>query len=571
MSLEHPEEAAQMSAREEACRCVVQRLAQVPEPTRRDVDRIRIEVCREMAVDALPGNADLIRCLRQEEAWLKPLLMRKRTRTASGVCVVAVMTKPVACPLPQPCAYCPGGPSVGVPQSYTGYEPATLRGLQNSYDPYLQVRSRVEQLRAIGHAVDKIELILMGGTFSSHALSYREWFVQRCLDAICGESSRSLEEAKRNAETASVKNSGITVETRPDRCREADVDEMLRMGVTRVELGVQTLRDEVYVLIGRGHTVDDVAEATRIAKDSGLKVTYHIMPNLPGSTPEHDLETFRRLFTDPCFQPDALKIYPCLVIKGTRLYDWWRHGLYRPYGEAELLALIVEASRMIPPYVRVQRLNRDIPAPLIEAGPRRGDLRELVEQALSQARRPCRCIRCRETGHVERRSGTRPQPDAIRLVRRGYDASEGRELFLSYEDLERDILVAYARLRQPSKDAHRPELVDAAVLRELHVCGPMLPVGAKPVEEWQHRGYGMQLLREAEGITREELGLKKLVVLSGLGVKGYYRRLGYTEDGPYMSRPLTVTSVQPSPHNSSKATALIEEEFRPLILSGSAT
>ncbi|MEM2905875.1 MAG: tRNA uridine(34) 5-carboxymethylaminomethyl modification radical SAM/GNAT enzyme Elp3 [Candidatus Bathyarchaeia archaeon] len=546
----------------------MQRLAQVVGPTRKDLDRIRVDVCKELGVSALPGNADLIRALRPEEAWLKPLLTRKRTRTASGVCVIAVMTKPLPCPLPQPCAYCPGGPSVGMPQSYTGREPASLRGLQYGFDPYLQVRSRIEQLQAIGHTVDKVELILMGGTFTSHPLNYREWFVQRCLDAICKRDSHSLEEAKRNSEAAPIRNSGITIETRPDRCNEADVNEMLRMGVTRVELGVQTLQDEVYALVGRGHTVDDVVEATRVAKDSGLKVTYHMMPNLPGSTPQQDLDTFRTLFADPRFQPDALKIYPCLVIKGTRLYDWWQRGLYRAYTERELLNLLVEASRMIPPYVRVQRLNRDIPVPLIEAGPRRGDLRELVEKALSETGYPCRCIRCREAGHVERRRGVMPLRDKVRLVRREYDASGGREFFLSYEDLDADILVAYARLRKPSEKAHRPELADAAVLRELHVCGPMLPVGAKPSAEWQHRGYGRLLLTEAERITREELGLKKLAVISGLGVKGYYRRLSYVDDGPYMSRSLSSATAEGSAQSSSSATALIHEESRPLILSG---
>lgn len=517
---------------------ILKRLRELPNPTRRDLDRIRVEVSREMGLSALPGNVDLIRSLRPEEAWLRPLLARKKTRTASGVCIAAVMTKPLPCPIPQPCAYCPGGPAAGLPQSYTGREPAALRGAQSDYDPYLQVRSRLEQLRGIGHAVDKVELILLGGTFTSHPRVYREWFVQRCLDAVNGKDSANLEEAKRNAETAGVRNAGITVETRPDYCREGDVDELLSMGVTRVELGVQTLRDEVYRLVGRGHTVQEVVEATRAAKDSGLKVTYHMMPNLPGSTAGEDLEAFRTLFADARFQPDALKVYPCLVIRGTRLYDWWLKGAYRPYAEAELIALLKEASRMIPPYVRIQRLNRDIPAPLIEAGTRRGDLRELVEQVLLRDETPCRCIRCREAGHVERRTGVRPVIGAVNLVRREYDASGGREFFLSYEDAEHDILVAYARLRIPSREAHRRELADAAVLRELHVCGPMLPVGARPVAEWQHRGYGRSLLNLAERITREELGYAKLVVISGLGVKAYYRRLGYVEDGPYVSKSL---------------------------------
>ncbi|MEM2914459.1 MAG: tRNA uridine(34) 5-carboxymethylaminomethyl modification radical SAM/GNAT enzyme Elp3, partial [Candidatus Bathyarchaeia archaeon] len=241
---------------------------------------------------------------------------------------VAVMTKPFPCPQKEACAYCPGGPLKGVPQSYTGHEPASMRGIQSNFDPYMQVKQRIIQLEAIGHAVDKVELIVMGGTFLGTAVTYQEYFIQRCLDAINDSISQSLEEAKKKAETSRIRNVGITVETRPDWSKETHVDHMLAMGVTRVEIGVQNIYDDIYEIVNRGHTIEDVIEATRILKDSGLKIVYHMMPGLPGSNFERDLEGFRRIFSDPCFKPDMLKIYPCLVIKDTKIYDWWRRGVY---------------------------------------------------------------------------------------------------------------------------------------------------------------------------------------------------------------------------------------------------
>ena len=286
----------------------------LPSPTHDDVNRVKTQVAAKHQLERIPSNAEIISALKpKEKLKLLPVLRRKTTRTISGVTVVAVMTKPQPCPQPEPCAYCPGGPAQGVPQSYTGHEPAAMRGRQNNYDPYLQVKSRIEQLTAIGHRVDKVELIVMGGTFPATPLEYQTWFIQRCLDAITAKESANLEEAKANAETSRIRNVGITVETRPDWAKEPHVDAMLNMGVTRVELGVQNPNDAIYRLVGRTHTVADVTEATRIAKDAGLKIVYHLMPGMPGSNPTKDLKAFKRVFTDPAFKPDMIKIYPCLV------------------------------------------------------------------------------------------------------------------------------------------------------------------------------------------------------------------------------------------------------------------
>ena len=271
-----------------AYREIIQRLMEIPNPTKSDVDHIKIKVAGKHSLNKIPSNSEILQHLKPEESVkLLPILRRKAVRTISGVTVVAVMTEPSPCPKDEPCAYCPGGPTEGVPQSYTGHEPAALRGAQNSYNPYAQVRTRIEQLEAIGHKVDKVELIVMGGTFPSTSPEYQEDFVKQCLDAITEQKSGSLEEAKKLAETSRIRNVGITVETRPDWAKQEHVDRMLSMGVTRVEVGVQNVYDDIYVGVNRGHRVKDVVEATRIMKDSGLKVVYHLMPGLPGSSFEN--------------------------------------------------------------------------------------------------------------------------------------------------------------------------------------------------------------------------------------------------------------------------------------------
>jgi len=528
-----------MAADYEALRVIVDRLLEIPKPSKEDVNRVKLEVCRERGLGRIPGNSELLRVLRPGEEHLAEVLRRKAVRTLSGVVVIAAMTEPRACPHGR-CAYCPGGPEEGVPQSYTGHEPASMRGIQNRYDPYLQVSSRIRQLESIGHRVDKVELIIMGGTFPAAPISYQRRFIKGCLEALVGQRTDSFEEVKALAEEAvGIRNVGITVETRPDWAGREVVDRLLEMGVTRVEIGVQNVYDDIYLLVDRGHSVEDVIEATRILKDSGLKVCYHMMPGLPGSTPERDLEGFRRIFEDPDFRPDMLKIYPTLVLRGTRLYDWWRQGLYRPMETDEAVELLAQVKAMVPPWIRIMRVQRDIPSKLIVAGVKKSNLRQLVWRRMRSLGLRCRCIRCREVGQ-RRLEGVEPDPERIRVIHRVYEASGGLEDFISVEDPEADVLIGLLRLRIPSERVHRPELRGrTAIVRELHVYGPMVPVGERPHEAWQHRGWGEILMEEAERVALERYDAVKLAVMSALGTKPYYARLGYHRDGVYMSKWLS--------------------------------
>lgn len=524
-----------------ALREIITTLLSMPSPTHEDANRLKIKVAAKYHLEAVPANADLISVLTPPEAKkLLPILRRKATRTISGVSVIAVMTKPYPCPQPEPCAYCPGGPAQGSPQSYTGYEPAALRGTQNNFDPYEQVKSRIRQLTAIGHRVDKVELIVMGGTFPATPMEYQTWFIQRCLDALTGKESVNLEEAKANAEVSKTHNVGITVETRPDWAKQPHVDAMLEMGVTRIELGVQNPDDEIYRLVGRTHTVEDVVEATRIAKDAGLKIVYHMMPGMPGSNRQKDLDSFKRIFTDSAFKPDMIKIYPCLTIAGTKAYEWYQNGTYEPYRTEEAANLIAEIKKTIPPWVRLMRVQRDIPARLILAGVKKSDLRELVQSKLKAQGNRCQCIRCREVGHRLAVDHVKPDLEKVKILTQRYEASGGQEFFSSVEDPENNVLLGYLRMRVPSVKAHRPEIiaVPSAIIRELHVYGQLVPVGKHTKGATQHKGYGQILLKEAERIACDELGLKKLLVISALGTRRYYMRFGYERDGVYVSKSL---------------------------------
>jgi len=315
---------------------------------------------------------------------------------------------------------------------------------------------------------------------------------------------------------------------------------MLSMGVTRVEIGVQTLYDDVYERIHRDHNVADVVEATRTLKDSALKAGYHMMLGLPGCDPERDLDAFRRIFESPDFRPDMLKIYPCLVTPGTQLYEEWKKGEYKPYSTEQAARLIVEIKRLIPPWVRIMRIQREIPAHDIADGVMNGNLRQLVQEELARRGIACRCIRCREVGQHAIKNDSSPLAGDIRLQRIVYEASGGTEIFLSFEDPKRDVLVGYVRLRIPGEEAHRTEIKDqnAAIIRELHVFGQTVPVGARNESAYQHRGYGTRLIAEAERTAAEDYQRTKMVVISALGTKNYYSRFDYRHDGPYMSKRL---------------------------------
>lgn len=507
---------------------------------RADLLKYKNKLARDLKLTHIPRNSEILEATPLEDKLIvRNVLQLKPVRSVSGVSIITVMPKPLPCPKVEPCIYCPGGPSVNTPQSYTGREPASARALQHGYDPYAQVKSRVEQLKRIGHDVDKVELIIFGGTLTAYPQDYVRWFVIQCLNALSAMDTKSLEDAQRVAERASVRVSDITLETRPDYCKEEHVDFMLELGTTRVELGVQTIYNDIYEKINREHTVDDVAEATRIARDSGFAVIYHLMPNLPGSTKERDFQTFKTIFEDERFKPDAIKIYPTLVMPGTKLHQMWMRGEYRPYSFNELVELIAEVKKIVPPWVRIQRVQRDVPLNLVAHGPKRGDLRVVVQERLKKMGGRCRCIRCREVGRVSYAKGIEPSSDDVQLVSRHYSASEGEEVFLSFEDVRRDILIGLLRLRAPSSKVHRAEVTSRTTLvRELHVFGTLVPVGEKPIHSWQHRGYGKLLMEEAERISREEFDANKVSVLAGIGTREYYRKFGYRRDGPYMAKQI---------------------------------
>ncbi len=517
-----------------ALREIVEKLLSIDEPSRVDLDRFKIEVARAYELPKIPRNSEVLAILTEEEAeLLLPILRRKEARALSGVSIVAVMTAPYSCPHGR-CAYCPGGPDEDSPQSYTGYEPAAMRGAQNEYDPYRQVKARIKQLQSIGHVVDKVDLIVMGGTFPASPRSYQEGFVKGCLDALTDKHSASLAEAKLNAEESKIRNVGITVETRPDCVEEKDVSGMLGLGVTRVELGVQNVYDDIYNVVDRGHSVQTVVDATRRLKDSALKICYHMMPGLPGSSPERDLEGFHAIFEDPRFKPDMLKIYPTLVVKGTRLYDWWKRGEYTPLTTEDAVELVSKVMAITPPWVRIMRVQRDIPLPRIEAGVDMSNLRQLAEDRLVACGGKCRCIRCREAGHSVKKADS----SRVEITHTVYEASGGTEDFIQAEDKESDALIGFVRLRIPNAP-FRPELdTNTGLIRELHVYGRMVPVGERRDDAWQHRGWGEALMAEAEKTARERYDMRKMVVMSALGTKRYYARLGYEKDGVYVSKRL---------------------------------
>lgn len=497
----------------------------------KSVEKVKIEVAKKYNLDRVPKNSDIIKFAKIKNVDLK--LFVKPSRAISGVTVIAVMSKPFPCPPQAQCIYCPGGVKFGTPQSYTGYEPAAARGKEFNYDPFKQVIHRVEHLESLGHPTSKNEIIIMGGTFLSFPIDYQEWFVKNIYDALNEKISTTLEEAIELNERANHRCIGLTIETRPDYCKEEHVDLMLRYGGTRVEIGVQTLDDSLLKKTHRGHTVKDVVDAFRIAKDAGFKIVAHMMPGYPGSTKEKDFESFKKLFYDDSFKPDMVKIYPTLVVGGTLLELMYKKGLYKPLTNEEAAEFVADVLEITPPWVRIMRIQRDIPAFKIIAGPTAGNLRELAMQILKERGKKCWEIRCREVGH---KKIPEEKLKEFKLVRREYNASEGKEYFLSYEDEEGN-LAGYLRLRVPSEKAHRPEVKGASIVRELKVVGRVVPISEKSYG-WQHKGLGRSLLAEAERITKEELGLNKIVVISGVGVREYYMKLGYVKEGPYVSKSL---------------------------------
>ncbi|KAI8319455.1 elongator complex protein 3 [Martensiomyces pterosporus] len=508
---------------------------------------IKAKYSRANKLSSQPRLVDIIAAIpEQYKKFLLPKLKAKPIRTASGIAVVAVMCKPHRCPhiamTGNICVYCPGGPDSDFEystQSYTGYEPTSMRAIRARYDPYEQARSRVDQLKSLGHSVDKVEFIIMGGTFMSLPESYRNWFIMNLHDALSGHRSNDVDEAVRMSEQSETKCIGITIETRPDAALKPHLSHMLRYGCTRLELGVQSVYEDVARDTNRGHTVRAVCESFQLAKDAGYKVVAHMMPDLPNVGMERDIEQFKEYFENPLFRSDGLKIYPTLVIRGTGLYELWRTGRYKNYTPNALVDLVARILALVPPWTRVYRVQRDIPMPLVTSGVEHGNLRELALQRMKDLGTQCRDVRTREVGIVD--IHTKVQPDQIELIRRDYTANGGWETFLSYEDPDQDILIGLLRLRKCSPETFRPELTgvgQCSIVRELHVYGSVVPVHSRDPKKFQHQGFGTLLMEEAERIARDEHGSVKLAVISGVGTRHYYRKLGFELDGPYMSKML---------------------------------
>lgn len=525
-----------------------------------NLNRLKCDLSQKYGIDSQPRLVDIIAAVPHEhKSTLLPKLRAKPVRTASGIAVVAVMCKPHRCPhinyTGNICVYCPGGPDSDFEystQSYTGYEPTSMRAIRARYDPYVQTRSRVDQLRQLGHSVDKVEFIVMGGTFMSLPVEYRDYFIRNLHDALSGHSSKSVAEAVAFSEHSRTKCIGITIETRPDYCLKRHLSDMLNYGCTRLEIGVQSVYEDIARDTNRGHTVKAVQESFSLAKDCGFKVVAHMMPNLPNVDIERDIAQFEEFFENPDFRADGLKIYPTLVIRGTGLYELWKTGRYRSYSPSVLVDLLAQILALVPPWTRVYRVQRDIPMPLVTSGVEHGNIRELALARMADYGTKCRDVRTREVGIQEIHN--KVVVDQVELIRRDYTANGGWETFLSYEDVQQDILIGLLRLRKCSPGhTFRPELrlsEEAAgrnafgvqrgvsIVRELHVYGSVVPVSSKDPTKFQHQGYGTLLMEEAERIAREEHNSAKLSVISGVGTRNYYRKLGYELDGPFMSKLL---------------------------------
>lgn len=524
-------------------------------------------------------NSDILGYLKNIKGHenLLPILRKRSIRTMSGIAPVAVLTKPFPCP--GKCAYCPT--EKNVPQSYLSNEPAVMRAIRCNYDPYLQVQYRLKALEANGHEPTKIELIVIGGTWSVLPEGYKFWYIKQCFRAANNYGKKILNsklqitnkfqisklkndlliEQKKN-EKAKYKIIGLTLETRPDYINEKELWEMRELGCTRVELGVQAVDDKILEKNLRGHGVGEIAEATKMLKDFGFKVTYHVMPGLPGSTPKKDVSMFKKLFNDERFQPDQIKFYPTVVTKGSLMHEWWQDGLYKPYTTKQLEDLIIACKKEIPEYVRVIRLIRDIPEESIVAGNIVTNLRQVMQQRGVK----CNCIRCREAG--ERKIIN------YKLQITNYRASGGEEFFIQAVNKKDNTLYGFCRLRL-SHNAQRVTrnfsvipasepgsrtalessggkfsgfrvkhgmtkkesyaLRDYAIIRELHVYGELVSVGAE--KKVQHSGLGKKLMLAAERIAKKNK-YAKIAVISGIGARGYYKKLKYKLKNTYMAKDL---------------------------------
>lgn len=511
----------------ENLREIVEALMKTEKLSKEKVMSVAKKICKSKRAGTIPTNVQILgECTKEERMYLESVLLLKPVRTASGVSVITVVPKPAECP--GRCVYCPK--VEGSPKSYTGTEPAIMRAKRNEYDPYRQVRNRLNQYSLMGHPTDKVQIVIIGGTFLALENEYKKNFMKRIFDALNGRDSETLEEAKKLNETAEKRCIGIIIETRPDFCKESHIREMLEYGTTMVEIGVQSVYQKVLDAAERMHTLDDVKVATKLAKDSGLKVNYHMMIGLPGSNRSMDMDQFNVLFEDQSFKPDALKIYPTLVVKGTRLYEMWKAGEYSPMDTEDAIDVITKGFIYIPEYCRIARMQRTMAVGEIEAGVKKNNLRELVERSAVKSGIEIKEIRHREAGR-----GKAVDYENVKLYRTEYEASGGKEFFLSFEDKKNNTLVGFLRLRIPDEPFMDEILKGTALIRELHVYGQSVGIGKDSNGACQHRGFGSLLISEAEKIAKN-LGCDKITIISGVGVREYYRKRGYEKEGVYMSK-----------------------------------
>ncbi len=548
-------------------------------PGKERLNKFKIWLCKKYHLARIPKDIDIILSLPEHELKkVKKYLLTKPVRTLSGVAVVAMMAEPRKC-MHGTCTFCPGGPGSvfgDVPQSYTGKEPSTMRSLRNSFDPYLIMMNRLEQYISAGHLPEKVEVIIQGGTFPSYPRRYQETYVTGIFKAMNDfsmlffpkhgdlslsrfkkffelpgdirdparaerlrlklsrmklKSRAGLENEQLRNEKSRIKCVGLTVETNPQYGRLGHGNFLLKLGVTRIELGVQTLYDAALRKTNRGHGLGDTIQSIATLRDLGFKLNFHIMLGLPGVTKKMDAAAMRMLFRDAHYQPDMLKIYPCMVMQGTELYKDWKAGRYRPLTTKEAADLIAEFKRHVPEYCRIMRVQRDIPTYVTAAGVDRTNLRQYVEQAMKKKKIHCRCIRCREIGR---------NPGAITKIQylvRIYPASGGTEFFI--EAMSKDRLLGFCRLRFPFQSLRKEIANDSAIVRELHVFGEAVALGKKGRKSAvQHRGIGKRLMAIAEQLARQYLKTK-MVVISGVGVRDYYRKMGYKKEGVYMVKGLS--------------------------------
>lgn len=500
------------------------------------LNKIKRRFASQEKINSIITNAELLNLYKKsitkgkisKNPQLKALLKKRAIRTLSGVAPIAVLTRPNPCP--GACVFCPDEKQM--PKSYLSNEPAVMRAILTEFNPYDQVKTRLAALAANGHATDKIELIVMGGTWSCLPKQYQTWFIKKCFDACNEKDSTNLKQAQKLNENAKHRIVGLTLETRPDQIDENEIIRFRKLGCTKAEIGIQITDDKILKYNKRGHGVQEIVNATKLLKNAGFKIAYHFMPNLPGSNPKNDLARFKELFSNPNYQPDMLKIYPCVVTKGSELYQWWKAGKYKPYSDKKLFDLLLKIKESVPDHVRIIRLIRDIPKESIEAGNKVSNLRQNLQKALTEQNKYCKCIRCREA-----RTNISRAKEAKLFVKK-YKTKGGIEYFLQFASKNKKTLYAFLRLRLPENgNDFIPELKNAALIREIHTYGRLVPIAQKTVKAAQHLGLGKKLMKKAEDIAKKQ-GYGKMAVISGIGVRAYYKKLGYKLQGTYMTKSL---------------------------------